>query len=43
MQKTPQDPEAAEERSDSGEANEQAMEDAQEQAAEEREQARGYQ
>jgi hypothetical protein len=45
MQTTPgpEDTQAAQERSESGEANDQAMEETQEQAAEEREQARGYQ
>lgn len=45
MQRTtkPDDTDSAEERSESGGANEKAMEDAQEQAAEEREHSRGYQ
>jgi hypothetical protein len=42
-QQTPQDGDTAKERSESGEANADAMEEAQEQAAEEREDAGGYQ
>jgi hypothetical protein len=45
MQATPEakDSQAAKERSESGEANPEAMEETQEQAAKEREEERGYQ